>query len=75
MIPEENTSELSSTALLEKGMPSKKESPEQNLVLIVDDEESVVNALAEFFSMRGYEVERAVTARQALGLSTRRSSG
>jgi signal transduction histidine kinase len=68
VIPDSKLSELGSTAVLEKGMPVTGESRDQNLVLIIDDEESVVNALAEFFSMRGYEVETAITARQALGL-------
>jgi two-component system sensor histidine kinase/response regulator len=68
VIAEENAAEMSSTAVMEKGIPRTDESGDRNLVLIVDDEESVVGALVEFFSMRGYEVESAVTARQALGL-------
>jgi two-component system sensor histidine kinase/response regulator len=66
--PENNASAMGSTALLDKGKPSVREPEDRNQVLIIDDEESVVNALAEFFTMRGYEVESAVTARQALGL-------
>jgi signal transduction histidine kinase len=75
VIPDKKSAELGSTAVLEKGMPSVEESAERNLVLIVDDEENVVNALADFFSMRGYEVESAVTARQALGLIHERNFG
>jgi signal transduction histidine kinase len=66
---------MGSTVLLEKEMPSAERSADRDLVLIIDDEESVVNALAEFFSLRGYEVESAVTARQALGLIHERNFG
>ncbi len=75
MIPDKRTAETGSTAVLEKGMPSTKESAEQNPILIIDDEESVVSALAEFFSMRGYEIETAGTARQALGLIHEKNFG
>ncbi len=75
MIPDKRSSEMGSTAVLEKGMPSAGESAEQRLILIIDDEESVVDALAEFFSMRGYEVETSVTARQALGLIHEKNFG
>lgn len=75
MIPDNKRAEMGSTAVLEKEMPSVGESAEGNLVLIIDDEESVVNALAEFFSMRGYLVESAVTARQALGLIHEKNFG
>jgi two-component system sensor histidine kinase/response regulator len=68
VIPEMRASDLGSTAVLEKGIRSGEGSAEQHLVLVIDDEESVVNTLAEFFSIRGYEVETAITARQALGL-------
>jgi len=73
--PDKNTAEMESTALLERAMPSAKESRDHEIVLIIDDEESVVNALTEFFSLRGYEVESAVTARQALGLIHEKSFG
>jgi two-component system sensor histidine kinase/response regulator len=66
---------ISSTALLEERMPSAEDHQDRNLVLIIDDEESVVNALAEFFTMRGYDVESAVTARQALALINEKSFG
>lgn len=75
MITEDSSAQMSSTALLEKERPSVQEPEQQNLVLIIDDEESVVNTLAEFFSMRGYEVETAVTARQALGLINEKRFG
>jgi len=59
----------SSTALLEKELLSIRETTErQKSILIVDDEESVVGALSEFLSLRGYEVETALNSRQALAL-------
>jgi two-component system sensor histidine kinase/response regulator len=64
---DKNPTGMGSTALLEKQMLSG-EPGGRSQVLIIDDEETVVGALAEFFSMHGYEVESAVTARQALGL-------
>jgi two-component system sensor histidine kinase/response regulator len=73
--PENNASQMGSTALLEKREPSPSEPEDRNMVLIIDDEESVVNALVEFFTMRGYEAESAVTARQALGLINEKTFG
>jgi signal transduction histidine kinase len=59
----------SSTALLEKELLSiKKTTESQKSILIVDDEESVVGALSEFLSLRGYDVETAMNSRQALAL-------
>jgi two-component system sensor histidine kinase/response regulator len=59
----------SSTALLEKEFLSIRETTEgQKSILIVDDEESVIGALSEFLSLRGYEVETALNSRQALAL-------
>lgn len=59
----------SSTALLEKEFLSIRETTEsQKSILIVDDEESVVGALSEFLSLRGYEVDTALNSRQALAL-------
>jgi two-component system sensor histidine kinase/response regulator len=59
----------SSTLVLERELQSINEATEgEKRVLIVDDEESLVGALSEFLSMRGYEVSTATNARQALAL-------
>ena len=59
----------SSSAVLEKELQSIKETSEKiNRVLIVDDEESLADALSEFLSLRGYEVNTATNPRQALAL-------
>jgi two-component system sensor histidine kinase/response regulator len=59
----------SSSAVLEKELQSIKDTSEKdNRVLIVDDEESLADALSEFLSMRGYEVNTAMNPRQALAL-------
>lgn len=59
----------SSTAVLEKELLSIKETGEdEKRILVVDDEESLVGALSEFLSIRGYEVETAMSSRQALAL-------
>jgi len=59
----------SSTEVLEKELGSMAEPVEgEKRVLVVDDEESLVGALSEFLTMRGYEVETALNPRQALAL-------
>jgi two-component system sensor histidine kinase/response regulator len=67
-------SSASSTAVLERELQSIQEtSPCDNRVLLVDDEESLIDALAEFLRMRGFEVETAMNSRQALALIHERS--
>jgi signal transduction histidine kinase len=62
------SSDVSSTAVLENECKTAvDERAGKDRVLVVDDEEAVVGALAEFFSLRGYEVETAMNSRQALG--------
>jgi len=62
-------SRASSTAVLEREFQSIKETSEsKKTVLIVDDEETLVGALSEFLSLKGYEVETASNSRQALAL-------
>ena len=69
MAQKSDTSDVCSTAILEKeilalkGVEQSKET-----VLVIDDEESVVNALSEYLSIRGYDVQTALNSRQALGL-------
>jgi len=59
----------SSTLVLEKELQSIAEAGEgEKRVLIVDDEESLVGALSEFLSLRGYDVSTATNPRQALAL-------
>lgn len=70
MTQQSQSSDMSSTALLEKGLLAVKDDDQsKESVLVIDDEESVVSALADFFSMRGYDVDTAVNSRQALGLA------
>jgi two-component system sensor histidine kinase/response regulator len=58
-----------STELLERELLSiSGEAEGDRRILVVDDEESLVGALSEFLSLRGYEVETALNARQALAL-------
>jgi two-component system sensor histidine kinase/response regulator len=59
----------SSTAVLERGLPSADGAPAaKEKVLVIDDEENVVRTLSEFLATRGYDVQTAVNSRQALGL-------
>jgi len=67
--PRHDASRSSSTALLEKELESIKQATDgQKSILVVDDEESVVGALSEFLTLRGYQVETAMNSRQALAL-------
>jgi len=62
------SSDVSSTAVLEsEHLTTVKEHGVKDRILVVDDEEAVVGALSEFFTLRGYEVETAMNSRQALG--------
>lgn len=69
MTSQTQTSDVSSTAVLEsKRLAVVDERGKKERILVVDDEESVVGALSEFFTLRGYEVESALNSRQALGI-------
>lgn len=69
MAPKSEAGYGSSTEVLEKELGSMAEPVEgEKRVLVVDDEESLVGALSEFLTMRGYEVETALNPRQALAL-------
>ena len=62
------SSDVSSTAVLEnEHLAAVDKGGGKDRILVVDDEEAVVGALAEFFTLRGYEVETAMNSRQALG--------
>ncbi len=63
------SSDVSSTAVLEsEHLSAVDERQRKDRILVVDDEEVVVGALSEFFTLRGYEVESALNSRQALGI-------
>jgi signal transduction histidine kinase len=63
------SSDISSTAVLEsENLATVDERGAKDSILVVDDEEAVVGALSEFFTLRGYEVESALNSRQALGM-------
>jgi signal transduction histidine kinase len=63
------SSDVSSTAVLEsEHLSTVDERQRKDRILVVDDEEAVVGALSEFFTLRGYEVESALNSRQALGI-------
>jgi two-component system sensor histidine kinase/response regulator len=67
--PENRPKDESSTAVLERGLPSPNGAPvESEKVLVIDDEESVVRTLSDFLAAHGYDVLTAVNSRQALGL-------
>lgn len=69
MTAQNQSSDVSSTAVLERHSPAAvQERRPKERILVVDDEESVVGALSEFFTLRGYEVESALNSRQALGI-------
>jgi two-component system sensor histidine kinase/response regulator len=70
------TSYAPSSDVIEKELLSIRETPDgERRVLVVDDEECLVDALSEFLSIKGYEVEAATNPRQALALVHEKTFG